>query len=116
MAEIENELLEIENYIKTLEINDNDVKNFNNHIKDGMEKGLIYNFGISKYDCAGTMYSDKVIEKEQYLNFKNYIERCEQKTYDDYNKWINNIIESNPEYSKDELKYSRLNVYKNKLI
>ena len=112
MAEIENELLEIENYIKTLEINDSDVKKFNNNIKDGMEKGLIYNFTIPKYDCAGTMYSNKVIEKEQYDEFNKYILRCEQKTYDDYNKWINNIIESNPEYSKDELKYSRLNVYK----
>lgn len=114
MTEIEKEILEIENYIKTLEMNDSDVKNFNNHIKDGMEKGLIYNFTIPKHDCAGTMYSNKVIEKEQYEDFNKYILKCEQETYNDYNKWINNIIESNPEYSKDELKYSRLNVYKGK--
>lgn len=113
MCSLEEELLEIENYIKSLEINDNDVRNFNNHIKEGTEKGLIYNFTIPKYDCVGTMYSNKVIEKEQYEDFNKYILRCEEKTYNDYNKWIKNIIESNPEYSKDELKYSRLNVYKN---
>lgn len=113
MCSLEEELLEIENYIKSLEINDRDVRNFNNHIKEGTEKGLIYNFTIPKYDCAGTMYSNKVIEKEQYEDFNKYILRCEEKTYNDYNKWIKNIIESKPDYSKDELKYSRLNVYKN---
>jgi hypothetical protein len=41
---VENELLEIENYIKTLELNDETNKEINKMIDDGMSKGLIFDF------------------------------------------------------------------------
>ena len=41
---IEDELLEIENYIKTLDLNDNTNQKINEMIKDGTSKGLIYDF------------------------------------------------------------------------
>ena len=41
---VEDEINEIENYIKTLELNDDTNKEVNKMIKDGMSKGLIYDF------------------------------------------------------------------------
>ena len=103
---IENELLEIENYIKTLELNDETNKEINKMIEDGMSKGLIYDFIRTHY--RGTIFSSKVIKKEEYDEFQNYINRCEEEQNQAHNKFVEDIINSGVEYSKDELKYNKL--------
>jgi hypothetical protein len=103
---IDNELLEIENYIKTLEINDDTNKEINKMIEDGVSKGLIYDFIHTHY--RGTMFSSKVIKQEDYNDFQKYINRCEEEQNNKFVKWRNEMIESGVEYSKDELKYNKL--------
>ena len=66
---IEDELLEIENYVKTLELNDETNKEINKMIEDGMSKGLIFDFIRTHY--RGTKFSSKVIKKENMMNFRN---------------------------------------------
>jgi hypothetical protein len=106
MTSIEDELFEIENYIKTLEINDETNKEVNKMIADGVSKGLIYDFIHTHY--RGTMISSKVIKQEEYNEFQNYINRCEREQNEKFIKWRNEMIESGVEYSKDELKYNKL--------
>jgi hypothetical protein len=103
---LRDELLEIENYIKSLEINDNSNKKMEDLIKDGVSKGLVCDF--SKDEYRGTMFSTKIIKQEEYNDFQNYINRCRKKQYDEYKKWKNDIINSGVEYSKDELKYNKI--------
>ena len=103
---IEDELLEIENYIKSLEINDETNKEINKMIEDGMSKGLIYYFISTHY--RGTMFSSKVIKKEEYDEFQKYINRCEEEQNQAHKKWVEDIINSGVEYSKDELKYHKI--------
>ena len=106
MSSLEEELLEIENYIKTLEINDNTHKEINETSKDGMTKGLIYDFHSTYY--RGTMFSTNTIKYEEYIDFQNYINKCEQEEQDKFLKWKDNIINSGIEISKDELKYHKI--------
>ena len=106
MSSLEDEILEIENYIKTLEINDNTNKEVEDMIKDGMSKGLIYDFFKNNY--RGTMLSTQVIKKEEYDEFQKYINRCEEKERNEFKKWREDIIASGVEFSKDELKYNKL--------
>jgi hypothetical protein len=103
---IEDELAEIENYIKTLEINDETNKEINKMIDDGMSKGLIYDFIRTHY--RGTMFSNKVIKKEEYDEFQKYINRCEEEQNRRHQEWQQDIINSGIEYSKDELKYNKI--------
>ena len=103
---IEDEINEIESYIKTLEINDDTHKEINKMIEDGMSKGLIYDFIKTNY--RGTMFSSKVIKQEEYDEFQKYIDRCEQEEHDKFEKWKEEIINSGVEYSKDELKYNKI--------
>jgi hypothetical protein len=103
---IEDELLEIENYIKTLELNDETNKEINKMIEDGMSKGLIYDFLSTHY--RGTMFSSKVIKKEEYDEFQKYINRCEEEQNQAHKKFVEDIINSGVEYSKDELKYIKI--------
>ncbi len=76
---IEDEIIEIENYIKTLEINDETNKEVNKMIADGMSKGLIFDFIRSNY--RGTMFSSKVIKqnKKSIMNFKNILISAKKK-------------------------------------
>ena len=106
MTSIEDELLEIENYIKTLEINDDTNKEINKMINDGVSKGLIFDFIHTHY--RGTMFSTKVIKQEDYNDFQKYINRCEEEQNSKFVKWRDKLIESGVEYSKDELKYNKL--------
>jgi len=103
---IEDEINEIESYIKTLELNDETHKEINKMIEDGMSKGLIYDFIKTNY--RGTMFSSKVIKQEEYDEFQKYIDRCEQEEHDKFEKWKEEIINSGVEYSKDELKYNKI--------
>jgi len=103
---LQDELLEIENYIKSLEINDNSNEEMNKTIKLGVSLGLAYDF--HGYGYRGTIFSDKQIKKEDYDDFQNYINRCQKKDQDKYKKWKEDIINSGVEYSKDELKYYKL--------
>ena len=103
---IEDELLEIENYIKTLELNDETNKEINKMIEDGTSKGLIYDFISTHY--RGTIFSSKVIKKEDYDEFQKYINRCEEEQNLAHKKWVEDIINSGVEYSKDELKYHKI--------
>jgi hypothetical protein len=103
---IEDELLEIENYIKSLELNDDSNKEINKMIEEGMSKGLIYDFIINHY--RGTMFSSTVIKKEEYDEFQKYINRCEKEQNLAHKKWVEDIINSGVEYSKDELKYIKI--------
>ena len=102
---VEDEIDEVEKHIKTLESNDETNKEINNTIKDGMTKGLIYDFFNPKQQYRGTMFSSKVIKKEEYDDFQNYINKCKKEDHDKYLKWKEEIINSGVEYSKDELKY-----------
>jgi hypothetical protein len=108
MAEIEKELLEIENHIKSLDLNNIKDKNNEDYIKDGMSKGLLHYFYHPNYNYYATMLSDKIIKKEDCDEFKKYINRCEKKEWDEYKELCDNIINSGIEYSKDELKYRKL--------
>ena len=103
---IEDELLEIENYIKTLEINDDTNKEVNKMIEDGMSKGLIYDFIRTHY--RGTIFSSKVIKQKDYDDFQSYIDRCEKEQNEKFMTWKEDIINSGVEFSKDELKYNKI--------
>jgi hypothetical protein len=103
---VEDEIIEIENYIKTLELNDETNKEINKMIDDGMSKGLIFDFIRTHY--RGTIFSSKVIKKEEYDEFQKYINRCEEEQSQAHNKFVEDIINSGAEYSKDELKYNKL--------
>jgi len=106
MSSIEDEILEIERYIKTLELNDDTNKEINELIKVGESTGLIYDFFGKTY--RGTMFSTQVIKKEEYDDFQKYINKCEKEEYEKYKKWRQDIIDSGVEYSKDELKYNKM--------
>ena len=106
MSCLDDEILEIENYINTLEINDETYKEVNKMIADGVSKGLIFDFIRSNY--RGTMFSSKVIKQEDYDEFQKYINRCEQQENKKFVKWRDEIINSGVEYSKDELKYIKI--------
>jgi hypothetical protein len=103
---IEDELLEIENYIKTLELNDETNKEVNKMIEDGMSKGLIYDFLSTHY--RGTIFSSKIIKQEEYDEFQKYINRCEIEQTKDHRKFVEDIVNSGNEFSKDELKYIKI--------
>jgi hypothetical protein len=103
---IEDELNEIEKYIKTLELNDDTHKEINDMIKDGMSKGLIYDFIQDNY--RATLFSSKVINQEQYNDFQKYINRCEQEKQNEYIKLRDELINSGIEFYKDELKYNKM--------
>ena len=105
---IEDELNEIEKYIKTLELNDDTNNEINKMIKDGMSKGLIYDFINEKQQYRGTMFSTKIIKQEELNDFQNYINRCKTEEQNTYRKWKQEIIDSGVEFSKDELKYHKL--------
>lgn len=106
---IEDEIIEIENHIRTLESNDDSHKEINNTIKDGMTKGLIYDFYNPQAQYRATMFSTNIIKIEEYESFQKYINKCEKEEYDKYLKWKNEIIDSGIEFSKDELKYNKMN-------
>jgi hypothetical protein len=106
MSSIEDEILEIEKYIKTLESNDDTHKEINDLIELGVSKGLVHDFFGNNY--RGTMFSQKVIKQEEYNDFQKYIDRCEKEEYERYKKWRDDIINSGVEYSKDEIKYFKL--------
>ncbi len=105
---IEDEINEIENYIKTLEMNDSDLLKINEMIKEGTEKGLIYDFMNTNKQYRGTMYSSKIVKQEEYEDFQKYINKCEREENDKYLKWKEDIIKSGIEFSKDELKYNKM--------
>ena len=105
---IEDELLEIENYIKTLDLNDNTNQKINEMIKDGTSKGLIYDFINEQQQYRGTMFSTKIIKQEEFNDFQNYINRCQIEQQNEYKKWKQDIIDSGVEFSKDDLKYYKL--------
>ena len=67
---IEDEINEIEKYIKTLETNDDTLKEINKMIHDGMSKGLIYDFINTQSQYRGTMFSSQVIKKMNMMIFK----------------------------------------------
>ena len=75
-------------------------------IKEGMSKGLIYDFIQNNY--RATMFSSKVINQEQYNDFQKYINRCEQEKQNEYIKLRDELINSGIEFSKDELKYNKM--------
>ena len=106
MSSVDDEILEIEKYIKTLEINDDTNKEINEFIKVGVSLGLAYDFYGNGY--RATMFSDKQIKKEEYDDFQKYINRCHKEEQDKYHKWKEDIINSGVEYSKDELKYNKI--------
>ena len=105
---IEDEINEIENYIKTLEMNDDTNEEINKMIKDGMTKGLIYDFINEKQQYRGTMFSTKIIKQEEYDDFQKYINRCKSEDLAKHKQWVEDIINSGVEYSKDELKYNKI--------
>ncbi len=105
MSCLDDEILEIENYIKTLDTNDDSQKEMNEIIKDGMSKGLIYDFFNPCRGYRGTMFSSKVIKKDDYDEFQKYINRCEKDQRDKHKLFVEEIIRSGVEFSKDEFKY-----------
>jgi cell fate (sporulation/competence/biofilm development) regulator YlbF (YheA/YmcA/DUF963 family) len=105
---IDDEIIELENQIRTLETNDDSHKEINNVIKDGMTKGLIYDFYNPQNQYRATMFSTDIIKIEEYENFQKYINKCEKEEYDKYLKWKQDIIDSGIEFSKDELKYNKM--------
>ncbi len=102
---IDNEIVEIEKYIKTLELNDDTNKEINKMIEDGMSKGLIYDFINEQQQYRGTMFSTKIIKQDEFDDFQKYINRCKTEEQNTYKKWKQDIIDSGTEFSKDELKY-----------
>jgi hypothetical protein len=104
---IEDESLEIEKYIRTLNSNDDTHKEVNAMIKDGVSKGLIYDFFNPANLYRGTMFSTQIIKQDAVDDFQSYIKRCEQEEYNKYLKWKEEIINSGIEFSKDELKYNK---------
>ena len=107
MQTLEDEINEIEKYIKTLEPNDDTLKEINKMINDGMSKGLIYDFINTQSQYRGTMFSSQVIKKNEYDDFQAYINKCEKEEYEKHVKWREEIINSGIEFSKDELKYNK---------
>ena len=105
---IEDELNEFEKYIKTLELNDDTNNEIDKMIKDGMSKGLIYDFINEKQQYRWTMFSTKIIKQEEFNDFQKYINRCQKEEQSKYQKWKQEIIDSGVEFSKDELKYHKL--------
>ena len=105
---VEDEINEIEKYIKTLEMNDSIYDEQNNMYKEGMEKGLICDFLNPHKQYRGTIFSSTVIQKDDYDEFQKYIKRCEKEKDVKYKKWKEDIISSGIEYSKDELKYNKI--------
>ena len=105
---IEDEIDELEKHIKTLEMNDNYQTEISKMIKEGTEKGLIYDFINPNKQYRGTVYSTKIIKQEEYNEFQKYINKCEEEEYQKYQKWKQDIIDSGIEYSKDELKYNKM--------
>ena len=103
MSSVEDQILEIEKYIKTINLNDDTNKEINDLIELGVSKGLVYDFFGKNY--RGTMFSQKIINQEQYNDFQKYINRCQNEEYERYKKWRDDTINSGIEYSKDELKY-----------
>jgi hypothetical protein len=105
---VEDEINEIENYIKKLEMNDESIIEAESIITDGVSKGLIYDYfnPVKKY--RSTMYSSKIIQQEEYNYFQQYVKRCQKEEQDKYLKWKEEIINSGVEYSKDELKYFKI--------
>jgi hypothetical protein len=103
---IEDELLKIENYIKTLNINDETNKEIEDYIKLGIDKGLIYD--TIQHNYRATMISIDGIKKDEYIDFIKYINKCEEEEYQRREKWKKDIINSGVEYSKDELKYYKI--------
>ena len=108
MSSIEEEILEIEKHIRTLESNDDSHKEINNVINDGMSKGLIYDFFNPECQYRGTIFSANLIKEKEYEDFQKYINKCEKEEYDKYLKWKQDIIDSGIEFSKDELKYNKM--------
>ncbi len=108
MSSVEDEILEIEKHIRTLDSNDDTHKEVNAMIRDGMSKGLIYDFFNPANLYRGTIFSSQVIKQESIDDFQSYIKRCEQEEYNKYLKWKQEIIDSGIEYSKDELKYNKM--------
>lgn len=108
MSSLEDEIFEIEKYIKSLELNDNKIKEAVESLKEGIEKGLICNFYNNGSKC--TMFSNKVIKQNEYDEFQIYINRCREEDYNKYKEWKNDIIDSGIEFSKDELKYNKFNM------
>jgi hypothetical protein len=106
MSSIEDEILEMEKYIDTLDSNDDTHKEINDLIKLGVSKGLACDFFGNNY--RATMLSQKVIKQEEYDDFQKYINRCEKEEHERYIKWRDDIINSGDEYSKDELKYNKM--------
>jgi len=105
---IDDEIIELENQIRSLESNDDSHKEINNVIKDGITKGLIYDFYNPQNQYRATMFSTNIIKFEEYEAFQKYINKCEKEEYDKYLKWKQEIIESGIEFSKDELKYNKM--------
>ena len=108
MSSIEDEILELENYIRTLSSNDDSHKEINEVIKDGMSKGLIYDFFNPRRGYRGTIFSTQTVKKDEYDEFQNYINKCELEEYNKYLKLKEEIISSGIEFSKDELKYNKM--------
>jgi hypothetical protein len=54
------------------------------------------------------MFSTNTIKYEEYIDFQNYINKCEQEEQDKFLKWKDDIINSGIEISKDELKYHKI--------
>ena len=108
MSSVDDEILEIEKYIKTLNCNDDTNKAINDLIELGVSKGLVYDFFDKNY--RGTMFSNKIIIKEEYDDFQKYINRCQNEEQQKFKKWKQDIIDSGVEYSKDELKYNKLDL------
>ena len=108
MSSIEEEILEIEKHIRTLESNDDSHKEINNVINEGMTKGLIYDFFNPQCQYRGTIFSANLIKEKEYEDFQKYINKCEREEYDKYLKWKEDIIKSGIEFSKDELKYNKM--------
>jgi hypothetical protein len=106
MSSVEDEILEIEKYIKTLDSNDDTHKEINDLIELGVSKGLVHDFFGNGY--RGTMFSQKVIKQEDRNDFQKYINRCQKEEKERYIKWRDDIINSGEEYSKDEIKYYKL--------
>ncbi len=105
---IEDELNEIESYIKTLDMNDKTYNELNKMINDGMSKGLIYDFTSIQGQYRGTMFSSQVIKQNEYDDFQAYIKKCQKEEHDKFEKWKEEIINSGVEFSKDELKYNKI--------
>ena len=73
MCTLEDEILEIEKYIETLNVNDGSSKEMEEYIKLGVDKGLI--FDTKQINYRATMISIDGIKKEERDYFIEYINR-----------------------------------------